>query len=124
MKFFNRARLIRPEDHYHLNPLKRFDFEDFLCLIEEKNYFVKSQNFQEKQSPFTECEKDHYSASRRRRWQFHFHPEGVSNLDGTAVCYSIGLRRSVRVKEAPDSVESGSEKVWMRCPCAEIRTAL
>ena len=36
MKFFNRAGPIRPEDHYHLNPLERFDFEDFIWLIEEK----------------------------------------------------------------------------------------
>ena len=39
MKFFNRAGPIRPEDHYHLNPLERFYFENFLFLIEEKNYF-------------------------------------------------------------------------------------
>jgi hypothetical protein len=36
MKFFNRAGSIRPRDHYHLNPLERFDFEDFIFLIEEK----------------------------------------------------------------------------------------
>ncbi len=40
MKFFNRARPIRPEDHYHLNPLERFDFEDFLFLIED--FFLSS----------------------------------------------------------------------------------
>ena len=43
MKFFNRARPIRPEDHYHLNPLERFDFEDFLCLIEEKIFCQVSE---------------------------------------------------------------------------------
>mgnify|MGYP001211083660 CR=1 FL=1 len=43
MKFFNRAGPIRPEDHYHLNPLERFDFEDFLFLIEEKLFCQVSE---------------------------------------------------------------------------------
>ena len=55
MKFFNRAGPIRPEDHYHLNPLERFDFENFLFLIEEKNYFVKSDGLVKTQTaPFAD----------------------------------------------------------------------
>ena len=123
MKFFNRAGPIRPEDHYHLNPLERFDFEDFLFLIEVKTILSSLRISRKNNHRLRNVRKIIIQQARDEGGNFIFIRKEW-HLDGTAVCYSIGLRRSVRVKEAPDSVGSGSEKVWMRCPCAEIRTAL
>ncbi len=40
MRFFNTAGPIIPEDHYHIPPLERIDFDEVLLLIERKRYFV------------------------------------------------------------------------------------
>jgi hypothetical protein len=40
MRFFNTAGPVRPEDHYCLPPLARFDREEILSLLEQKKYFV------------------------------------------------------------------------------------
>ena len=40
MRFFNTAGPVNHEDHYCLPPLKRFDLEEVLLLIEQKKYFV------------------------------------------------------------------------------------
>jgi hypothetical protein len=40
MRFFNTAGPVRPEEHYCLPPLARFDLEEVLLLIEQKKYFV------------------------------------------------------------------------------------
>ena len=40
MRFFNTAGPIIPEDHYHIPPLGRLDFDEVLLLIERKRYFV------------------------------------------------------------------------------------
>lgn len=39
-RFFNTAGPVRPQDHYCLPPLKRFDLNDILLLIAQKKYFV------------------------------------------------------------------------------------
>ncbi|MCP4129552.1 MAG: AAA family ATPase, partial [bacterium] len=40
MRFFNTAGPIIPEDHYHIDLLKRIDSEEVLMLIDQKKYFV------------------------------------------------------------------------------------
>ncbi|MCF8002993.1 MAG: ATP-binding protein [Chromatiaceae bacterium] len=40
MRFFNTEGPIRPEDHYSLPPLSRWDLEQILSLIEQKKYFL------------------------------------------------------------------------------------
>ncbi|MBF0102372.1 MAG: ATP-binding protein [Desulfobacterales bacterium] len=40
MRFFNTAGPVKPEDHYCLNPLERFNLEEILYLLEQKKYFV------------------------------------------------------------------------------------
>jgi hypothetical protein len=40
MRFFNTEGPIRPEDHYHLPPLSRWDLDAILTLIEQKKYFL------------------------------------------------------------------------------------
>lgn len=40
MIFFNTAGPVNCEDHYCLPPLKRFDLEELLSLIDQKKYFV------------------------------------------------------------------------------------
>jgi len=39
-RFFNTAGPIKPEMHYCLDPLKRFDLDDVLMLIAQNKYFV------------------------------------------------------------------------------------
>jgi len=40
MRFFNTAGPVRPDDHYCLPPLERFDLDELLLLIQQKKYFV------------------------------------------------------------------------------------
>jgi Holliday junction resolvase len=40
MKFFNTAGPVNQEEHYKLDPLKRFDIEDIQHLIAQKKYFI------------------------------------------------------------------------------------
>ena len=40
MRFFNTEGPIRPEDHYHLPPLSRWDLDAILTLIDQKKYFL------------------------------------------------------------------------------------
>ncbi len=40
MRYFNTAGPIIPEDHYHIDLLKRIDSEEVLMLIDQKKYFV------------------------------------------------------------------------------------
>jgi hypothetical protein len=40
MRFFNTAGPVRCEDHYCLDPLKRFDLQEILTFITQKKYFV------------------------------------------------------------------------------------
>ncbi len=40
MRFFNTEGPMRPEDHYSLPPLTRWDLEQILNLIEQKKYFL------------------------------------------------------------------------------------
>lgn len=40
MRFFNTEGPIRPEDHYSLPPLGRWDLDEILRLIEQKKYFL------------------------------------------------------------------------------------
>ncbi|ETW96399.1 MAG: hypothetical protein ETSY1_26740 [Candidatus Entotheonella factor] len=40
MRFFNTAGPVNPKDHYCLPPLKRFDLDSVLLLIQQKKYFV------------------------------------------------------------------------------------
>ena len=40
MRIFNTTGPVRPEQHYCLPPLERFDLEDVLFLIEQEKYFV------------------------------------------------------------------------------------
>ncbi len=40
MRFFNTAGPIKPEIHYNLPPLERFDLTHFLTLIDQMKYFV------------------------------------------------------------------------------------
>lgn len=40
MRFFNTAGPVNSNDHYCIPPLKRFDLEEILLLIEQKKYFV------------------------------------------------------------------------------------
>jgi len=39
-RFFNNAGPIKPELHYHINPLTRLDWEEIRQLIDEQRYFV------------------------------------------------------------------------------------
>ncbi|NJN46415.1 MAG: hypothetical protein HC808_08005 [Candidatus Competibacteraceae bacterium] len=40
MRFFNTAGPVKPENHYCLPPLERFDLDDVLMLIDQQKYFV------------------------------------------------------------------------------------
>ena len=40
MRFFNTAGPVRPDDHYCIPPLERFDLEEVLALVRMKKYFV------------------------------------------------------------------------------------
>ncbi|MCF7977783.1 MAG: AAA-like domain-containing protein [Chromatiaceae bacterium] len=40
MRFFNTEGPIRPDDHYNLPPLTRWDLDQVLSLIEQKKYFL------------------------------------------------------------------------------------
>ena len=40
MRFFNTAGPVRPEDHYCLPPLTRFNLNEVLHLIGQRKYFV------------------------------------------------------------------------------------
>lgn len=40
MKTFNTAGPIRPDEHYHIPPLERWDMDEIRYLIREKRYFV------------------------------------------------------------------------------------
>ncbi|MBK5939236.1 AAA-like domain-containing protein [Halochromatium roseum] len=40
MRFFNTEGPIRPDDHYNLPPLTRWDLDQVLTLIEQKKYFL------------------------------------------------------------------------------------
>ncbi|WP_246156110.1 ATP-binding protein [Thiohalocapsa marina] len=40
MRFFNTEGPVRPEDHYLLPPLQRWDLDEVLTLIEQKKYFL------------------------------------------------------------------------------------
>ena len=40
MRFFNTEGPVRPDDHYTLPPLQRWDLEAVLTLIEQKKYFL------------------------------------------------------------------------------------
>jgi hypothetical protein len=40
MRFFNTEGPIRPEDHYYLPPLSRWDLDAILTLIDQKKYFL------------------------------------------------------------------------------------
>ncbi|MFZ2959181.1 MAG: ATP-binding protein [Candidatus Ozemobacteraceae bacterium] len=39
-RFFNTAGPINPEDHYCIDPLRRFDLGELLSLIDQKKYFI------------------------------------------------------------------------------------
>ena len=39
-RFFNTAGPIKPELHYNIDPLKRFDLEELLLLVRQQKYFV------------------------------------------------------------------------------------
>ena len=36
-RFFNTAGPIKPELHYNIDPLKRFDLEELLLLVRQQN---------------------------------------------------------------------------------------
>ena len=40
MRFFNTAGPVRPDEHYCIPPLERFDLDEVLRLVEMKKYFV------------------------------------------------------------------------------------
>jgi len=40
MRFFNTEGPVRSEDHYYLPPLRRWNLDEILELIERKKYFV------------------------------------------------------------------------------------
>ena len=40
MRFFSTEGPVRPEDHYCLPPLGRWDLNEILRLIEQKKYFL------------------------------------------------------------------------------------
>ena len=40
MRFFNTAGPVKPEDHYCIPPLERFDLDEVLALVRMKKYFV------------------------------------------------------------------------------------
>lgn len=40
MKFFNTAGPVNQPEHYKIDPLKRWDMEEILMLIEQKKYFI------------------------------------------------------------------------------------
>ena len=40
MRFFNTEGPVRPELHYYLPPLERWDLDDILTLIERQKYFL------------------------------------------------------------------------------------
>ncbi len=40
MRFFNTEGPVRPEDHYSLPPLQRWNLDEVLTLIEQKKYFL------------------------------------------------------------------------------------
>ena len=40
MRFFNTAGPVRPDDHYCIPPLERFDLDEVLALVRMKKYFV------------------------------------------------------------------------------------
>jgi len=40
MRFFNTEGPVRPEDHYCLPPLQRWNLDDILGLIDQKKYFL------------------------------------------------------------------------------------
>jgi hypothetical protein len=40
MRFFNTEGPVRPQDHYCLPPLHRWDLDEVLTLIERKKYFL------------------------------------------------------------------------------------
>lgn len=39
-RFFNTAGPIKPELHYNIDPLRRWDLEEILMLIEQQKYFI------------------------------------------------------------------------------------
>ena len=40
MRFFNTEGPVRPEDHYYLPPLSRWNLDEILTLIDQKKYFL------------------------------------------------------------------------------------
>jgi hypothetical protein len=40
MRFFNTEGPVRPDDHYFLPPLQRWDLQEVLSLIAQKKYFL------------------------------------------------------------------------------------
>ena len=40
MRFFNTAGPVKPDDHYCIPPLERFDLEEVLALVQGEKYFV------------------------------------------------------------------------------------
>ncbi|MCP4348493.1 MAG: hypothetical protein GY795_23665 [Desulfobacterales bacterium] len=40
MRFFNTAGPVNSDRHYKISPLKRFDLDEILYLIDQAKYFV------------------------------------------------------------------------------------
>jgi len=40
MKFFNTAGPVNQNEHYKIDPLKRWDLDEIQCLIDQKKYFI------------------------------------------------------------------------------------
>ena len=67
MRFFNTAGPMKPEDHYCLPPLERWDLPEVLGLIAQKRYFVLHAPRQTGKTSCLLALRDHLNAAGGRR---------------------------------------------------------
>ena len=64
MRFFNTEGPIRPEDHYSLPPLHRWNLDEVLGLIDQKKYFLLHAPRQTGKTSCLLALMDHLGAAR------------------------------------------------------------
>lgn len=65
MRFFNTAGPVNRDDHYCIDPLKRFDLEEILFLIGQKKYFILHAPRQTGKASFTLALMEHLNQQGR-----------------------------------------------------------
>jgi len=64
MRFFNTKSPVRPDDHYCLPPLHRWDLDEVLTLIDQKKYFLLHAPRQTGKTSCLLALMDHLGAAR------------------------------------------------------------